>query len=72
MANRRPLVLVNGEEQQLQSTDVLVDGSGNPIGGGSVPTGTGFRHVTAGVEDAATYPDTTFYARLLASCSLRI
>ena len=29
------------------------DGTWNPAGGGSTPTGTGFRHVTAGVEDAA-------------------
>ena len=29
------------------------DQTWNPAGGGSTPTGTGFRHVTAGVEDAA-------------------
>lgn len=34
------------------SGDVL-----NASGGGSTPTGTGFRHVTAGVEDAAALPE---------------
>ena len=29
------------------------DNSWQPAGGGSTPTGTGFRHVTAGVEDSA-------------------
>jgi hypothetical protein len=61
MANRKPLVLVSGELEQLQSGDPLVDGSGNPIGGGSVPTGTGFRHVTANVEDATVYNLSIFY-----------
>jgi hypothetical protein len=31
MANRKPLVLVGGEIQQLQSGDVPIDGAGQPI-----------------------------------------
>jgi hypothetical protein len=62
MANRKPLVLVSGELEQLQSGDPLVDGDGNPIGGGSVPTGTGFRHVTANTEDATVTPINLWFA----------
>jgi hypothetical protein len=62
MANRKPLVQVAGELQQLQTGDTLTDGAGNPIGGGSVPTGTGFRHVTASAEDAAVTTLAPFYA----------
>ena len=38
MANRKPLVLVAGEQQQLQSGDSLVDGAGNPISGAIIST----------------------------------
>jgi hypothetical protein len=38
MANRKPFVDVNGRQQELPTGDVLVDGDGNPIGGG-IPGG---------------------------------
>jgi hypothetical protein len=72
MANRKPLVLVSGEPQQLQAGDTLVDGSGSPISASPVPTGTGFRHVTAGVEDAAAYTDVQLFAQIFLTQSLRL
>lgn len=38
---------------RADGTNVVLIGSSGGGGGGSTPTGTGFRHVTAGVEDAA-------------------
>jgi hypothetical protein len=72
MANRKPLVLVSGEQQQLQAGDTLVDGSGVAIGGAVVPTGTGFFHATAGVEDAAAYTDVRLFAQIFLVQSLRL
>lgn len=57
VGTRQRLNLIEGSNVTLTVAD---DGVGNEIditiaasGGGSTPTGTGFRHVTAGVEDAA-------------------
>jgi hypothetical protein len=48
-----PSIAVSGTDfKTVNGTSIL--GSGNIVAGaGSVPTGTGWRHVTAGVEDAA-------------------